>query len=247
MQPFPTVNELSDHFAVAYYRDVELEAAIADDKAPRYRSVFKALAEFCPNSGKLLDVGCAHGYGLDVAKSFGWTPFGIEIDDEVLKHLESRGYEVEKGTSIADWQEAQLLDAVLYMDVLYYFDNPYMELLEAHGRLVPGGWLVVRVSVWARLVMALCRMSEIFLRNKAIKSRAVHYLCDHIIEFSEKGFEQLLAATGYEIQHKSVDWGAGWRAGNSFFAILYRKTSELFSDLTGIRITPSLHYIARKR
>ena len=247
MRPSPTLEELSDHFSIAYYRDAILEDVIADDKIPRYKAVLQKLAELCPLPGKLLDVGCAHGYGLDVAKSFGWIPFGIEIDDDVLKHIEARGYGVKKGSSIADWEEEQLLDAVLYMDVLYYFDNPFSELQKAYARLVPGGCLVVRVSTWASIITALCRLSEMLFNNKSIKKRAVHYLCDHVIEFSEKGFEQLLTTTGFMIHSKAVDWGVGWRAGNTFFAAFYRKSSEFISIFLGIRITPSLFYIAKKR
>ncbi len=247
MQPPPSTEELSDHFSIAYYRDPNLEDVISDDKAPRYRAAFEKLSELCPNPGKSLDVGCAHGYGLDVARSFGWVPFGIEIDDDVIKHIAGKGYVVKKGSSIADWKEEQLLDAVFYMDVLFYFSNPYRELQEAYARLEPGGWLVVRVSVWARLVITLCRLSAILYNNETSKKRAVHYLCDHVIEFSEKGFESLLTTTGYEIQSKEVDWGAGWRAGSTFSAAFFRKTSEFISNSFGIRITPSLYYIARKR
>ena len=246
MQPLPTAEEMASHFSLTYYRDTALIDEISLSKAPKYDAVLNALSRLCPVPGSLLDVGCAHGYGLDIAGKYGWRPFGIDIDDEVFNYVKDKGYEVVKGCSVSDWVSSEKFDAILYMDALYYFSNPFQELLMANQKLHTGGWLVLRVPLWGPLVSLLERFSNLFGNNKTLHEYARHYLCDHLVVYSQQGFEHSLQAAGFTLYHNAVDWGSGWRASDSLSAIFTRRAREVISSLSSVKITPSMFYIARK-
>lgn len=246
MWPSPPPFEMASHFASVRYCDILNEKAIIKSKKPRYKAVLQMLLGFGAKPGYLLDVGCAHGYGLDVAIQYGWEPAGIEIDDCLVEYVRRKGHLLFKGTSVLDCPGERLFDVILYLDVLNYFADPYTELLQAHQRLMPGGWLVSRMSLWGPLSSKLANISQLLGMHKKLHAHATHYLWDHLIIYSENGYDLVHKNAGFHVYAKVVDWGTGWRASNAISAQIIRNASHLFSKISGVRITPSMFYFAKK-
>lgn len=95
-------------------------------------------------TGRILDVGCATGDFLKVARSRGWRVIGA--DPSVARaEVEAAGIEL-VGTTVHDSDvEEGTLDAVTFWDVLEHVPNPIADLKRARELLKPGGVIAVTV------------------------------------------------------------------------------------------------------
>jgi SAM-dependent methyltransferase len=94
--------------------------------------------------GRVLDVGCASGDFLKVARSRGWSVFGA--DPSVARaQVEAEGIEL-VGTTVHDATiEQGSLDAITFWDVLEHVVDPIADLRRARELLKPSGILALTV------------------------------------------------------------------------------------------------------
>jgi 2-polyprenyl-3-methyl-5-hydroxy-6-metoxy-1,4-benzoquinol methylase len=111
--------------------------------------------------GRVLDVGCAEGAGIDVLRARGATYVaGIELDEGFAAAASARYDEVVCGAvpdAIA-WPD-ESFDTVLCYDVLEHLYDPWSAARRLAGLLTPGGRLHLSVpnarnkEVWLPLVL----------------------------------------------------------------------------------------------
>ncbi|MFZ2500426.1 MAG: class I SAM-dependent methyltransferase [Minisyncoccia bacterium] len=109
-----------------------------------------------PKKGKILDVGAATGFFLDIARERGWDVHGVEVSDFAASIARDKGIAMTTGT-LADLQDAQeSFVAVTLWDVIEHVQNPLEELRRAAGLLAPGGVLLMTTpglsSLYARFL-----------------------------------------------------------------------------------------------
>ena len=104
--------------------------------------------------GHILDVGCATGDFLKVARSRGWHVYGV--DPSAARGLVEAAGIALVGTTVHDAQvkEGQL-DAITFWDVLEHLPNPVADLARARQLLRPGGVLALTVPDAANFVARL--------------------------------------------------------------------------------------------
>jgi 2-polyprenyl-3-methyl-5-hydroxy-6-metoxy-1,4-benzoquinol methylase len=94
--------------------------------------------------GRILDVGCANGDFLKVARSRGWSVFGAD-PSVAREQVEAEGIEL-VGTTVHDAAlDAGSLDAVTFWDVLEHVVDPIADLRRARELLKPEGILALTV------------------------------------------------------------------------------------------------------
>jgi len=95
-------------------------------------------------TGRILDVGCATGDFLKVARSRGWRVIGAD-PSAARAEVEAAGIEL-VGTTVHDSVvEEGSLDAVTFWDVLEHVTNPIADLTQARKLLKPGGVIALTV------------------------------------------------------------------------------------------------------
>jgi SAM-dependent methyltransferase len=101
--------------------------------------------------GRILDVGCATGDFLKVARARGWQVLGA--DPSVARaQVETAGIEL-VGTNVHDVDvEGGSLDAITFWDVLEHVTNPLADLARARELLKPGGVVALTVPDSANLL-----------------------------------------------------------------------------------------------
>jgi 2-polyprenyl-3-methyl-5-hydroxy-6-metoxy-1,4-benzoquinol methylase len=94
--------------------------------------------------GRILDVGCANGEFLTVARNRGWQVFGADPSTARAK-VEAQGIKL-VGTTVRDADiEDGSLDAITFWDVLEHVTDPVADLTRARVLLKPRGVLALTV------------------------------------------------------------------------------------------------------
>jgi SAM-dependent methyltransferase len=95
----------------------------------------------------------------------GWDARGVDVNPEVNAWLRARGEQVEDGT-IADAPAAAPPDVIAFWNCFDQLADPAAALRHARERLVPNGYVVVRVpngACYARLRTRTGRLAEAVL------------------------------------------------------------------------------------
>jgi len=126
-----------------YYKREYLNAAASHKKLFE-----KKFDDFLSNRrpGKVLDIGCATGEFLEVAKESGWRAFGIDVSQWVCDYLAERGFrDIHSGTLEDQKFPHEMFDAVHMNHVLEHIPNPLEFLAEVHRILKAKGLVMIEV------------------------------------------------------------------------------------------------------
>ena len=107
-------------------------------------------------SGRLLDVGCAEGGFLEVAREMGFNVSGIEVSDYAATYARGKlGIDVANSNLAEARLPSESYDVVTMWDVIEHLSDPCQTLREIHRILRRGGLLALSTgnagSLWARL------------------------------------------------------------------------------------------------
>lgn len=126
-----------------YYESMGGYEQFLEAKTPEWRELFRDLAT--RTSGRrLLEVGCARGYALALARQFGWLPWGVETSGEDAAFARSKfGLNVYHGTVETCSFEPGSFDAITMWSVLEHVPDPLPTLRACRRLLRPGGLLSI--------------------------------------------------------------------------------------------------------
>ena len=168
-----------------YYDYIKDEPIITRNARARMLEINK----ICP-PGVCLDVGCAAGFFLNVARSFGWETFGVELSSYAAAYAQKElglfviNGVIEDSSSIIP---PQSLDLVTMWDFIEHVSDPMRVLQHANYLLKSGAFLALSTgdidSVLARLMGMHWRL----------------FTPDHLYYFSQKTITMYLKRTGFEL------------------------------------------------
>jgi 2-polyprenyl-3-methyl-5-hydroxy-6-metoxy-1,4-benzoquinol methylase len=135
-----------------------------------------------PNAGRLLDVGCAHGWFLEVGQN-DFEVLGLEPDKKVFDATISRGLPVRMGYFPDALEENEKFDVIVFNDVFEHIPDIDHILASCHQRLNKNGLLVLNLpssnGVFYKLSKIICRFGfyGFFERlwQKDLPSPHLHY------------------------------------------------------------------------
>lgn len=142
---------------------------------PRWEGRLVRMAETLGAPGRLLDVGCATGVFLELAKTRGWRGSGIELSAWAAGQARALGFEVLQGSLPNAKLESGAFDAVTLWDCVEHLQQPALVLREVWRLLKPGGMLILstgavehrdprRISKWYNPPWHLYYFSEATMR-----------------------------------------------------------------------------------
>jgi SAM-dependent methyltransferase len=119
------------------------------------RTICRLLSNRIGRTGKMLDVGAATGYFVEIASKEGWDAEGIELSKAAVQAGLGKGRKLSCGT-IDEMPGENRFDALTFLDVLEHVPDPKATLKSAFRLLAPGGAVLVNVpdfgSIFARLM-----------------------------------------------------------------------------------------------
>lgn len=152
---------------------------------PAFKKYLSLLESALGGKGKLLDVGAATGFFVQLANDAGFTASGIELSDHAASIGRSRGLDVKTGT-LAD--AAGTYDAVSMLDVIEHVSDPRADVRRVAALLRSGGILIINTPD-AGSFMARCFGVRWHLVVPP----------EHLYYFNRRNLRRLLEEQGFDV------------------------------------------------
>ncbi len=192
------------------------------NKLPRFRKRFEVIFERIEQHvpvGRVLDLGCAIGIGLSVAKERGWEGVGIEVSRQSVEIARSNHLDVRLGT-LDDYQfPDSSFDLVVIHHVLEHITNLETFLSKIKRMISADGMLFIvvpNVYAWK------------FYFQKENYTWTFHD--DHYSHFSTNTLSRLLSKHGFqiiEVSTKSWDFSRNGPDASHIVRFLSRCTEKI--------------------
>jgi 2-polyprenyl-3-methyl-5-hydroxy-6-metoxy-1,4-benzoquinol methylase len=160
---------------------------------PKFLEGIKDIEKLSGAKGRLLDVGCAVGQFLLLAKKCGWNVRGIELNKEEMSYCRRLGLDVIDRLLDDGTFANEEFDAVTLWEVLEHVMDPRAVLKNANRILKKGGALLIVVpnvdSLAARIMHEKCNMFSGM---------------SHITMFNDRTLSRLVEDEGFRVVSKST-------------------------------------------
>ena len=146
----PSEEELASIYTEEYYKSQDsLERGYSnylDDRGNIIKTARRRIRDIekLKSAGSLLDIGCAFGFFLEVARERGWTTTGVEISQFAAEYAVSQlGLNV-INDNIESWEcQAEAYDVITMWDLLEHLRDPLGTLRKLASALKEDGILVL--------------------------------------------------------------------------------------------------------
>lgn len=141
--------------------------------------------------GSLLDIGCGHGFFLDLARQMGFNVSGVELQDSIARYArETLRLDVTAGDLFDANYPGGSFEVVTAIALLEHVPSPRKLLLETHRILKRGGMLLLVVPN---------------IESWKAKHWASWWQPWHFFHFSPESIRSLLTVCGFTIERLTVD------------------------------------------
>ena len=150
--PQPTAEQLKRLYREDYYvkSSPEVDCVGYDDYAVSNdahlaRKLFAPIGDLGPGGQRtFLDIGCATGNVLELARAHGWQAAGLEISSWAAERARAKGFVIcEKPIEECGFTE-NAFDAITLFDVIEHLPDPVQTLRAIYRTLKPGGRLFIQ-------------------------------------------------------------------------------------------------------
>lgn len=191
----PTINS---HLSHQLIDENARETGLRELRISNFKKLLAKIKLLKPNGGRLLDVGCAHGWFLETAKN-DFEVLGLEPDKSVFDATFRRGLPVRMGYFPEALDESERFDVIIFNDVIEHIPDIKQVLASSHQYLHKDGLLVLKLPSSNGFFY---RLSNIFSRlgfsgsferlwQKNLPSPHLHY-------FNLSNLVSLLKSNGFD-------------------------------------------------
>jgi 2-polyprenyl-3-methyl-5-hydroxy-6-metoxy-1,4-benzoquinol methylase len=231
----PSAEQLKQIYTESYFRSRDSGSLGYDDyiadRGKIVRTFQRRLQEverWTGGKGKLLDVGCAAGFSLEVARERGWDVQGVEISEFACnfarRHL---NLNVHCGALAEAHLAPASFDVITMWDYIEHCPDPGGEMALANSLLRPGGFIALtspNIASWPARIWGAGWMG--------IKDG------EHLYYFSHLTMKRLLEQSGFELvrlEHvgKYIDIGFFIKRAGLYSSLIERMLSRV-AQLLGI-------------
>jgi SAM-dependent methyltransferase len=167
-------------------------------RVSNFKKLIEAIFENSPKPGRLLDVGCAHGWFLEMAQLSGFEAIGIEPDEAVFNETSKRGLQIRKGYFPQALKMEEKFDVIAFNDVFEHIPDIRTVLRACQNHLNDGGLLVINLPSSHGIFYRIARLAAALgftgfferLWQKDLPSPHLHY-------FNSANLKKLLESNGF--------------------------------------------------
>ncbi len=229
--PIPTRELIKKAYSAAYYTPwLKIQRK---KRIKMWRARLKTLNNFSRRQGNLLDVGCAEGLFLELAREDGWQVTGTEISSFAVKYGRGRlDLNILRGELKDIGFPDKTFDAVTMWHVLEHTRNPIIVLREIRRIIKDDGVLIMAIpnldntlSQWAYRLVKGKRMHLFDPSDREL----------HLYHFPLETIRLALEKTGFRVEKIVPDMGiVQWHIRN------LNHVAKMFGFLTGNIVTDAI-------
>lgn len=147
------------------------------------------------NYNKLIEIGCAYGYFLDLANEH-FDSMGIEISEFGTEFCKKKGLNVRQGTLESLNETIQNdYDVAVCLDVIEHLEDPLKSLQILHSKLRADAILIITTGDINSILAVIMRKKWRLMTPP-----------QHLFFFTKKTLESLLNKSGFDIIKMSRKW-----------------------------------------
>jgi SAM-dependent methyltransferase len=172
----------------------EIDSRSRTDLPERNLYWLRTLMKYKPSGAKVLEIGCAHGGFVALARQAGYDAFGLELSPAIVEYAR-RTFQAPvlcgpiERHSIA----AGSLDAIAAMDVLEHFPDPLATLGKYARLLAPDGVLLMQTPCLHRTELTYNQLVE---SNDRFPLQLKEH--EHAFLFNKSSIQEFLRRVGFE-------------------------------------------------
>lgn len=182
-----------------YFSVCKKNYKIDNPKTIRFNNIIKEI-EKIKKPGKILDVGCATGVFLDIAKKRGWKAYGVDISTYATKYARKAfKLQVKTGELHKAKYPSKFFDVVTLWDFIEHCPNPAQVIREVKRILKDDGLIFILTINEDGLLCKLAHLTYAASFGKikffVKKLHPVH----HLFHFSKKTIKKLLEKNNFSV------------------------------------------------
>lgn len=188
VHPIPSVEKqkkyYNEHYQSGRYRTYQNAYEI---RKKLNKKRFEEIKKYKP-SGNHLDIGCATGFFLDVAKDNGLVVYGTELSQEAVMIARKRHKDIFNGTVEQANYQSEFFDLVTIYDLIEHVLDPTQTFEEVNRIMKKNGLVVITtpdIKSWHAKILG-----KHFYQIDPFQ---------HLFYFSPKSMKNIMAKTGFEI------------------------------------------------
>jgi len=205
-------NKLSDMYSDSYYIDradyFQVDAPPENFGAAKggdlrnFQNGLALLDKHHPGKGNLLDVGCALGGFLRLAKEAGWNVSGVDISSYAATYCKERlGIDAKSGMLGDLGYPDEFFDVITLWDVLEHFENPPEQVRQVNRILKKGGIMLVDTPNERSLIRSMARLIYSISGGHIDLPLKKLFHQFHLYYFNQTTLNKLLTESGFELIH----------------------------------------------
>jgi len=172
-----------------YFQGREYVDYVADKPAHLHtlRNHLRVVRRHSPPGGRILEIGCAYGFFLELIQRVYPGSVGIDVFSAGIAHARALGLDAREG-DLLNQRFEHPFDAVCLWDTIEHLPNPGEVLQRSAQLLKPGGHLFLTTGDFGALLP----------RWQGLKWRQIHPPT-HLFYFTRKSFQELCGRIGLEV------------------------------------------------
>lgn len=175
-----------DEYLEDYYRNNHsVQSEVVENDSDFYSRLYNqgldSVDKLIDENSSILDIGCSAGVFLDIAKSRGWSTFGIELNETEFLHCKNKGHVV-YNTGLEHVELSTRFDVISLWDVFEHIKDGRRYLSDLKPHLNSDGVVFLQIpsadALAARILQESCNMFDGLEHVNLYSLKAIKKLAD---------------------------------------------------------------------
>nr|MBI4156734.1 class I SAM-dependent methyltransferase [Candidatus Woesearchaeota archaeon] len=217
VDPLPNSTQRKEMYSKDYFETNKLsgtrEKGYMEDQEyyeQDFKNILRIVKKYKRN-GRFLDIGCAAGYFLNLARKYGYQVHGVEISKFASEFARKKfKLDVFNGELENAKFKDNFFDIVVAANVLEHVEDPNKFLLEIKRILKPNGILVIDIPTYVnspyykivKLISGMFKKDKDVAKMFKVNQEKMPY---HLYEFSPRNLKMMLKKLGFKLLETKAD------------------------------------------